>query len=455
MRSVRARTALSATAVVGVALVLAGLGLVLALRANLTGQAELRAEIAAREVTGQIAAGTPYDRLDLPDGDEHPVQVTDARGGRLAVGEDVQRITGAPVPDVDDDRGDDGDGETDAEIEAAYGSGTATVDGNQAPYRFASLSGERDGERYTVTAGASLSAEQDAVRTAVVFLLAGLPVMLAVVWTVTWFSARSALRPVDAIRAEMEAITSSTDLSRRVPEPQAQDEVARLARATNETLAALEASVERQRRFVADASHELRSPIAALRTELEVAAAHPALLDLDGAVHDVARLQTLAADLLLLARFDAGEETPMEPVALDELAREQTALRTGGVPVSVETADAVMVGGDRGQLSRVLANLLDNAQRHAAGSVAVRVGRDGRWAVLEVADDGRGIPAADRERVFDRFVRLDEARTRDSGGAGLGLAIVRDIVRRHGGEVEAGEAPGGGALLRVRLPLRP
>ncbi|MFF3949094.1 sensor histidine kinase [Streptomyces sp. NPDC001902] len=444
MRSVRARTALSATAVVGVALVLAGLGLVLALRANLTGQAGLRAEIAAREVTAQIAAGTSYGRLDLPDGDEYPVRVADGRGGLLAAGEDVQRITGAPVPDTDGD----GDGESEAE----HGTGTATVDGTQASYRFAVLSGERDGERYTVTAGASLAAEQDAVRTAVVFLLAGLPVMLAVVWTVTWLAARNALRPVDAIRAEMEAITSSTDLSRRVPVSPARDEVARLARATNDTLTALESAVERQRRFVADASHELRSPIAALRTELEVASAHPALLDLDSAVNDVARLQTLASDLLLLARFDAGEEMPMEPVPLDELTRERAALRSGRVPVTVDATVAVTVRGDRRGLERVLDNLLDNAQRHAGDSVAVRVTRDGRWALLEVTDDGPGIPAADRERVFDRFIRLDESRARDAGGAGLGLAIVRDIVHHHGGQADAGEAPQGGALLRVRLP---
>ncbi|MYX33089.1 MULTISPECIES: HAMP domain-containing sensor histidine kinase [unclassified Streptomyces] len=449
MRSVRARTALSATAVVGVALVLAGLGLVLALRANLTGQAGLRAEVAAREVAARIAAGTPYDRLDLPDGDEYPVQVTDGGGTLLASGEDVRRITGAPVPDRDDD----GDTGTEADTEAEYGTGTAMVDGRQASYRFAVLSGERDGERWTVTAGASLSAEQDAVRTAAVFLLAGLPVMLAVVWTVTWLGARNALRPVDAIRAEMEAITSSTDLSRRVPVPPARDEVARLARATNETLTALQAAVERQRRFVADASHELRSPIAALRTELEVAAAHPALLDLDSAVDDVTRLQALASDLLLLARFDAGEETPMEPVALDELARERGALRSGAVPVTVEAPQAVTVRGDRQGLERVLDNLLDNARRHATASVAVRVSRDARWAVLEVTDDGPGIPEADRERVFDRFIRLDESRTRDAGGAGLGLAIVRDIVHRHGGHADAGSAPQGGALLRVRLPL--
>ncbi|WP_443729170.1 sensor histidine kinase [Streptomyces aculeolatus] len=263
----------------------------------------------------------------------------------------------------------------------------------------------------------------------------------------------------------MAAITASTDLSRRVPEPATRDEVARLARTTNETLTALEESVERQRRFVADASHELRSPIASLRTQLEVAAAHPELLDLDGAVADTVRLQHLAADLLLLARLDAGEEPAGKPVALGALVRKDVERRNaeGGIGgaegpegrvavVAGELADAT-VSGSRSQLERVLGNLLDNAARHAAGRVDVRVRREGAWAVLEVADDGAGVPPADRERIFERFVRLDDARSRDDGGAGLGLAIVRDVVVRHGGTIGVAEALGGGALFTVRLPL--
>ncbi|MHA4813714.1 sensor histidine kinase [Streptomyces aculeolatus] len=296
-------------------------------------------------------------------------------------------------------------------------------------------------------------------------MLAGLVPLLAVVGGVTWLVTRRALRPVEGIRGEMAAITASTDLSRRVPEPATRDEVARLARTTNETLTALEESVERQRRFVADASHELRSPIASLRTQLEVAAAHPELLDLDGAVADTVRLQHLAADLLLLARLDAGEEPAGKPVALGTLVRMEVERRNaeggaGGAEepegrvavVAGELADAT-VSGSRSQLERVLGNLLDNAARHAAGRVDVRVRREGAWAVLEVADDGAGVPPADRERIFERFVRLDDARSRDEGGAGLGLAIVRDVVVRHGGTIGVAEAPGGGALFTVRLPL--
>ena len=271
----------------------------------------------------------------------------------------------------------------------------------------------------------------------------------------TWLVTRRALRPVEGIRQEMAAITASEDLGRRVPEPDSRDEVARLARTTNETLAALEASVERQRRFVADASHELRSPIASLRTQLEVGDAHPELLDVPGAVADTVRLQALAADLLLLARLDAGERPGRTAVDLGALVREEVSQRAAdriGPAVSVRDPDALEVTGSRAQLARVLGNLLDNAQRHAVRSVAVSVRADRGDVVVEVADDGAGVPEAERERIFERFVRLDDARSRDDGGAGLGLAIARDVAARHGGTLTAGAARDGGARFTLRLP---
>nr|WP_254716848.1 HAMP domain-containing sensor histidine kinase [Actinomadura sp. WMMB 499] len=284
-------------------------------------------------------------------------------------------------------------------------------------------------------------------------MLVGLPLLLAVVAGVTWLVTRRALHPVEAVRAELAEITVAGDLSRRVPVPEAQDEVGRLAVTTNATLAALEDSTARQRAFVADASHELRSPIASLRTQLEVAAAHPELLDLEGAVHDVVRLQHLAADLLLLARIDAGERPPARPVRLAELVRDELGRRTADrVPVRASVTGDPRVTGVPGRLSRVLRNLLDNAERHADRVVRLTVERDGPDAVLRVADDGPGVPAADRERVFERFVRLDDARTRDEGGAGLGLAIARDLVAAHGGTLTVRDAPEGGALFEVRLP---
>ncbi|MFE3377523.1 sensor histidine kinase [Streptomyces anulatus] len=479
MRSVRARAAIGATLVVAVALVAAGLAVLLVLRVNLIDQADLQAEVAAREVAGQLATGTPYDELELDDEEDHPVQVTDEEGRAVVVSKDLRAITGTgtsgvtPVPSAsvgaspspgdgdDDDADDDDDGSRPGRGEVSsddpdFSDGTATVDGTTADYRFAAVEATTpDGVTLTVYAGAPLAAEQEAVNTVRGAMLTGLPLLLVVVAGVTWLVTRRALRPVEGIRREMAAITASEDLARRVPEPGSRDEIAALARTTNETLTVLEASVERQRRFVADASHELRSPIASLRTQLEVAEAHPELLDLPGAVADTVRLQVLAADLLLLARLDAGEKPGSATVELGALVREEVSQRTGdriAVSVEVPQGGAFEVSGSRGQLSRVIGNLLDNAQRHAEGSVAVSVAADGRGVRVEVRDDGAGVPEDERERIFERFVRLDDARSRDDGGAGLGLAIARDVASRHGGTLTVDRAAEGGAAFRLWLP---
>ncbi|MER5496320.1 ATP-binding protein [Streptomyces sp. NPDC002466] len=481
MRSVRARAALGATVVVALALIGAGIAVLLVLRANLTGQAGLQAEVVAREVAGQLALDVPYDRLETRDEEDHPVQVVDEDGRVVAVSKDLEAISGtgtdrvSPVPsaapgrgsgsddgeDGDDDPADDDGaaparGEVDPD-EPDFTNGTATVDGESADYRFASVRATTSrGVTLTVHAGAPLAAEQEAVGTVRGAMLIGLPVLLLVVAGVTWLVTRRALRPVEGIRREMAAITASEDLSRRVPEPASRDEIARLARTTNETLTALEASVDRQRRFVADASHELRSPIASLRTQLEVGAAHPELLDVPGAVADTVRLQALAADLLLLARLDAGERPGRSTLDLGALVREEVSQRVGDrIPVTVSVPDSgdFEVTGSRGQLARVIGNLLDNAERHARDTVTVSVRAAERGDVLvEVTDDGAGVPADERERIFERFVRLDDARTRDDGGAGLGLAIARDVAVRHGGGLTADGAPEGGARFTLRLP---
>ncbi|WP_433468804.1 sensor histidine kinase [Spirillospora sp. CA-128828] len=467
LASVRARTTLAATAVVAVALVAAGLAVVLLLRANLGGQADLKAEVAAREVASQLATGTAYAALDLPDPEDHPVQVVGEDGRVRAASEDLQAIQGAGSPAVragrpppvhgdDDDHDDDapGRGEVSGD-DPSFSTGSATVDGRTTRFRFAAVevTTPRD-ETVTVYAGADLAAARDAVGTATRAMLAGLPPLLAVVAGVTWLVTRRALRPVEAVRAELAEITSSGDLARRVPVPDARDEIAGLAATTNETLAALEESVARQRGFVADASHELRSPIASLRTQLEVAAAHPELMDVAGLVEDVVRLQHLAADLLLLARIDTGDRPPPRPVALGGLVREELERRAARdrIPVRPSIEGDPQVMGVPGRLARVVGNLLDNAGRHAGTAVRLSLRVEAGTAVLGVADDGPGVPAADRERIFERFVRLDDARSRDEGGAGLGLAIARDLVRAHGGDLTAGEAPGGGALFEVRLP---
>ncbi|MEU2722679.1 sensor histidine kinase [Streptomyces smyrnaeus] len=502
--SVRVRAALGATVVVALALVAAGFFVVATLRGGLADTARLNAENAARGTAAQIAdvPDTEIAQVDGLDGDE-PAQVVDADGKVLGASDPLKGR--GPMADFaradrpDDDAGDAGDAEgADADADAddaadtddgdssdsaAAGGGAggrAEVDtdsetktltfpvdddgevtydkedvvGTQ-EFSVAAVQGRTmDGTPVTVYSGASLGAQQEAVSTVTRSMLFGLPVLLLVVAGVTWLVTRRALRPVEGIRQEMSAITASTDLTRRVPEPDARDEVARLARTTNETLAALEASVERQRRFVADASHELRSPIASLRTQLEVAAAHPELLDLDEAVEDTVRLQTLAADLLLLARLDAGERPAEGRVALDALVQEHVAQRVADPhPVRVGALESGEVRGSAGQLSRVLANLLDNAQRHAASQVSVAVRREGDGLALSVQDDGEGVPEGERERIFERFVRLDAARSRDEGGAGLGLAIARDVAERHGGSLRVEGPTGDGARFVLRLPL--
>ncbi|MFJ8860197.1 ATP-binding protein [Streptomyces sp. NPDC102451] len=473
MRSVRARAALGATLVVAVALTAAGLAVLLVLRGNLTDRAGLEAEVTAREVAGELALGATYAELDLDD-DDHPVQVTDEEGRVVAVSKDLEAISGtgtaqvvpvspAPSPgpgDDDDDDDDDGSDPPRSEVSSDspdFTNGTATVDGDTADYRFAAVEVTTEEDvTLTVHAGAPLAAEQEAVNTVRTSMLTGLPVMLLVVAGVTWLVTRRALRPVEGIRRELAAITASEDLGRRVPEPGSRDEIARLARTTNETLTVLEASVDRQRRFVADASHELRSPIASLRTQLEVGEAHPELLDVPGAVADTVRLQVLAADLLLLARLDAGERPGRTAVDLGALVREEVSRRTAdriGPRVSVAETGPLEVTGSRGQLVRVVGNLLDNAERHAERSVTVSVRAERGEVLVEVTDDGPGVPEAERDRIFERFVRLDDARSRDDGGAGLGLAIARDVAARHGGTLTVGTAPSGGARFTLRLPL--
>jgi len=255
---------------------------------------------------------------------------------------------------------------------------------------------------------------------------------------------------VAAIRRELAAITAN-DLHRRVPVTDAGDEVTQLAETTNRTLDRLETAVGQQKRFVADVAHELRSPLAVLRTRLELAPSQPLTAE---ALADVDRIQQLAADLLLLARLDADEPTVEREVDLGQVAAEEAARGRGRADVRVEMhiAAGVLVLGSGEQLRRLVANLVDNAVRHADSSVVVRLGPRGDAAVLDVGDDGPGIPVEQREAVFDRFTRLDEARARDAGGSGLGLAIARDIAVRHGGSVAVVTGPPGGHL-QLRVPL--
>jgi signal transduction histidine kinase len=277
----------------------------------------------------------------------------------------------------------------------------------------------------------------------------------------TWLLVGRALAPVEAIRAEVDAISGDA-LHRRVPDPPAGDEIGRLARTMNRMLGRLEQAQARQRRLVADASHELRSPVATIRQHAEVALAHPdrtTTTELAATVlAEDLRLQRLAEDLLLLTRAD--EHTlalRRRPVDLDDLVFDEARRVRGATGLGVDTTSvsAGRVEGDPAGLRRVLRNLGDNAARAAGGHLAFSVVEDDGVVRLTVDDDGHGIPEADRERVFERFVRLDDARARDDGGSGLGLAIVAELIAAHGGAVAITSSPLGGARVEVTLPRLP
>ncbi|GAA3804618.1 hypothetical protein GCM10022226_25630 [Sphaerisporangium flaviroseum] len=272
---------------------------------------------------------------------------------------------------------------------------------------------------------------------------------------IAWKAADRGLHTVKNIQAELAHITVS-DLSRRVQEPPGEDEISNLARTVNSTLARLEHSVEQQRRFAADASHELRTPIAGLRTQLESARLHPEHTELEtlvtGALRDTDRLEAIVTDLLFMARLGSSGAAVQESVDLGHLAAEEIARRKGPIPITAELQEDVTVLGVRTQLHRVIVNLLDNARRHAAGMIKVEVSASGDAAVLAVINDGDRIAEKDRERVFHRFTRLDESRSRNKGGTGLGLAIARDVAIAHGGTLHVEDVPEGTRFV-LRLPV--
>ncbi|MFD4509602.1 sensor histidine kinase [Streptomyces sp. NPDC058457] len=443
--SVRARATLGATAVVALALTAASFALFALLHTDLQRNAN-DAATAQADTVGQLAAeGKLPDLLPLSHGADF-IQVVDSSGRVVAAS---QNLAGRPAV---------------AHLRPHEGRLRATWSGE--PFgeghrqRIVAVTARTPSGTVTVYAGTSLRDADAADEITKAALGIGTPLLLATVALVTWWVTGRALRPVEAIRSEVAEITGHA-LHRRVPVPAAQDEVARLARTMNATLDRLEDADVRQRRFIADASHELRSPITVLRTQLEVALAHPdpALWPdlVSDALEDTVRLQDLASDLLLLARLDTAEPVSRRPLDLAELCRTTVAARHGDrLPVDTRLQPGLTVEGNRGWLVRLLTNLLDNAQRHADRRIelVLRADPDAGVAVLEVTDDGPGIPEADRERIFERFTRLDDARSRDHGGAGLGLAIARDIAHQHHGTLRVEPRPHGAGIV-ARLPLSP
>jgi signal transduction histidine kinase len=435
--TVRAGTTAVAIVIVAIALVAGAMALLTVLRGTLIDEVKDAAGAQALQVARQLDSGQP-PILEVAPSDEQLSQVIGPDGSVLA---SSRNVTGEAAV---------------ARLRPGESEQVLTPLDNEEFMAVAEGAQTSDGPRTVLVARALIGVfETTAVVTKV--LLIGLPLLLFVVAVTTWVMVGRALAPVDAIRREVDEI-SAAQLHRRVPQPDADDEIGRLAATMNRMLARLEDARNSQHRFVSDASHELRSPITTIRQHAEVALAHP-----DGTtteelaevvLAEEMRIQRLVEDMLLLARADEHVPLPRAPVDLDDLAFEEAGRLRSTTSLRVDTAavEAARVHGDADALGRLLRNLGENAARHASGRVDITLADLGDDVVLTVDDDGPGIPESERERVLQRFVRLDEARSRDDGGSGLGLSIVDEVVRAHGGSMSITRSPLGGARIQVRLP---
>ncbi|MFC4530653.1 sensor histidine kinase [Sphaerisporangium dianthi] len=440
-RSLRLRLTATASAVLAVALGAAAWLLVGVLGRALTDSTDEIAHQRAREVAALADDGRLYDPVAVSDGTI--IQVLDAQGRITHVTPGADRL----VPLVN----------ARARGRTPRNGGGLFVDGDPygipGPLRVVVVRAD-DGR--TVIAARSFKDVADSLTTTVHMLVVGTPMLLVLLGAASWVIIGRTLRPITELRRGAAEITG-TARAHRLPVPEARDEVQELATTLNDMLARLEAAETSQRALISDAAHELRSPLASIRLQLEVALGHPPdeqewRETAEGVLEDTLRLSRLAEGLLTLARLDEHRRPARRhPVDLAELIG-ATADRYDQAVVKIMGLEPAVVEGDAMDLGRVLVNLLDNAVRHAAARVGVELRASGGEAVVTVTDDGPGIPEADRERVFNRFTRLDSARSSNDGGAGLGLAIVRETVRAHGGSVGLADA-GPGVRAVVRLPL--
>jgi signal transduction histidine kinase len=443
---VRMRSALAAAVVVAVVSVLAGIVLLVTARNILIGNANT----AVRDRAGQVAAAlSGTGRVDLtallrPTARERTVvQVLSPAGTVLGASPAVAGQP--PISSLRPPAGQQASEERRLDF------------ARNEPFRIVAEGVPTTTGVWTVLAGQSLDAVDDGTEAIIAALVVGLPVLAVLVGAATFLFVGLSMRPVEGMRRQAASITSR-NLHTRLPVPAADDEIAALAATMNTMLDRIESASAAQRRFVADASHELRSPLATIRANADLLgdAGLP-----EGAGRSVDRIRTesvrmsrLVEDLLLLARYDDSNVAARRTdVDLDDLAyaeRERLALEHPGLSIVADIVPA-RVQGDPEALQRALRNLGDNAARYAATGVTISTCLEDGHGVLLVANDGPPIAREDRERIFDRFVRLDDSRSRAGGGTGLGLPIVRDIVAAHGGSIDV-EDHAGGAAMRIRLP---
>ena len=461
-RSLRARLTAAATVVITIGMAAAAVLLVWRVHSVLAAGLDDSLIRQLRAVADDIASGDRTPRVPRSPTESTVLQVTDTAGRVIASSGDIDGepraffltpSTGAPA--------------------IATVNASEALDG--ASYRVAALRVITALGPVTVYVGSPTAPLTTTTTELATTLVLGVPAVIVLFALVGWWLLGTALRPVDTMGRQAAAIPG-TDLHRRLEVPASGDELARLAATFNDLLARIETTTDRQRRFVADAAHELRTPLAALRARMEIDLRHPGPAPADPgtvrtrqqSLHQVTRLADLVDDLLQLARLDAAGPHLLQrrPVDLDDLVWDAAREAREQGPPRIDTTgiSPARILGDAPALRQVVRNLLDNARRHAQTTVTVELYTDGdgsptpggdadqaATATLTVADDGPGIPAAERHRVFERFVRLDESRARDAGGTGLGLAIVADIVAAHGGRVWVDDNQPG-ARFHVQLP---
>jgi len=442
---VRTRSALAAAMVVAVAMVIAAAALLLLLKSSLESSSDSASVTRTRDISRQLVTDAPAELdpvLLATDGRSTLIQVVDAAGRVSAAS------PGAPQSPLAGTRLGPG-------VEQQLG--RYDVVGSSEDYRMTARGVTGPSGQLTVLVAAGQQTTEHTLTVVALLLGGGIPLLVLVVGVATYALVGRSLLSVERIRTRVAAITSA-DLSERVPVPAARDEISRLAETMNAMLTRIEVAHAAQRRFVGDASHELRSPLATVTAALELARDRPEVLDAalvsETLLPEAVRMRHLVEDLLLLASADErGLSLHLGDVDLDDVVdAEFRRLRAGSELRVTASIHPVRVYGDAARLARVVRNLTDNAACYARNTVHLQVFQEGSHGVLIVSDDGPGIAPSERIRVFERFVRLDTDRARSAGGSGLGLAIVAEILTAHHGSIEVRNSSTGGAEFLLRLP---
>lgn len=446
---VRKRSTAAAVAVVAVALLAGGLILLALLETTLTASTESAARQKTQDIVAQLTVDKDFeDAIEYVTSTGSPgqyVQLIDAAGTVVAGSE--PRASGQPLSGLRPEPG----------FSLIQRVSSLPNIGNDDDFHVVVTGALAGPDRVVIVVASSVQLQTDTVSTVASLMLGAAPLLLAVLAVSVWLLVGRSLRQVERIRGQVARINAER-LDGRVDVPPTNDELEALALTMNTMLERLQSSDREQRQFVSDASHELRSPLATLGAGLEIAAADPSGVmwrqlkgDLAG---ETARMRYLVDDLLTLARTNDGRLTRQDAdVDLDDVVDHEVR-RLRSISRHQVSADLtpVRIRGDARRLAQVLRNVLDNADRHAVSRVRISLQASGEGAVITVDDDGAPVPKADRERVFERFVRLDESRSREGGGSGLGLAIAAGIMAAHNGSIRATETPDGKCRFEMFFP---